>query len=435
MVGSCQEQLARALQGLSPVAGESQLHPRDGLEDIFAIARRFGVSASALYNANGGELPTGDELLLIPTEYVAPLPRAEGIVVNLTERNVYFYRNGRPVGRFPTAIGMRGWETPTGEFTVANKVKNPTWFPPDWAVAEEPVPAGPDNPLGDRWMGLSAKGYGIHATNAPASVGLYGSHGCMRMYPEHAHDLFQLVRVGAPVRIIYQRVVLGYDAKRGVVHMAFHPDPYRFGEVRAEHVREQLQEHGLEKVADMAAVTRALERPNGLPTPILGSPARVLVNGRPLRLALGPTPVAGDWLVPAGPLVESLGGKTEVGPGAGYIVVTRGADRIFFSPGDPEAIVNGELVALPAAARLAAGYPLIPVKATAAVFGASVGWDSVRDAVLVWDGGGLGKVSAPEARLRTASTKSPLQLTLEQRLSRAFGRLPTRGRGASGRGA
>jgi L,D-transpeptidase ErfK/SrfK len=393
VAGCCQEELTRALSRLPFVLGESQSCTRDGTEDVFAIARRFGVSASAVLNANDGDLQAGDDLLLIPTRYIAPLPRAEGVVVNLTERNIYFYRDGRPIRRFPTAIGMRGFETPTGEFTIVDKAKNPTWFPPSWALAEQPVPPGPDNPLGDRWMGLSIAGYGIHATNAPLSVGRYGSHGCMRMYPEHAHELFELVNVGTPVRIIYQRVVLGYNSAEGVVYMAFYPDPYRFGDVTPQHVREQLEEYGLEDAADLEAVEQALEAPRGVPTAIIGSPSAVLVNGRPLRLALGPTRVNGDWLVPAGPLVETLGGRTELGPDANYVLVQRGSNRIFFSPGDPKAIADGRLTALPVAPKLAAGYPLIPVKATASLLGTSVGFDVERDRVLVWDGAKLGRTS------------------------------------------
>ena len=131
--GLGQEELSRSLARLAPVFGQSQLHPRGGKEDIFAIARRFGVSASGVYNANIGDLLLGDELLLIPGEHVAPLSFREGVVVNLAERNLYYYEEGRPVGAFPAAIGKRGWETPTGDFTVINKAKNPTWFPPSWA--------------------------------------------------------------------------------------------------------------------------------------------------------------------------------------------------------------------------------------------------------------------------------------------------------------
>jgi hypothetical protein len=247
-------------------------------------------------------------------------------------------------------------------------------------------------------MGLSIEGYGIHATNAPSSVGLYGSHGCMRMYPEHAHELFDLVKVGTPVRIIYQRVVLGYDSRTGVVHMAFYPDPYRFGDVTSQHVREQLEEYGLDHAADMDAVERALARPNGVPMPILGSRSTVTVNGRPVPLALGPSPVAGDWLVPAGPLVAALGGRMAAAPDASYVLVERGASRAFFSPGDPDAIVNGQLTALPVAPKLAAGYPLLSVRATAGLLGASVGWDAKRGRVLVWDSAEMG---------RTPSTGGP----------------------------
>jgi hypothetical protein len=154
--------------------------------------------------------------------------------------------------------------------------------------------------------------------------------------------------------------------------------------------------YGLQDVADMETVERALEKPTGVPIPIVGSHLEVVVNGRPVRLALAPTPVSDDWLVPAGPLLAALGGRTEIGPGANYVVLQRGSDRIFFSPGDPEAIVNGRLTALPAASQLAAGYPLVPVKATAKLLGSSVGWDEEEERVLVWDGDELGRTSTAE---------------------------------------
>ncbi|MCJ7750055.1 MAG: L,D-transpeptidase, partial [Armatimonadetes bacterium] len=113
--GIGQEGLSRSLARLAPVFGQAQLYPRTGTEDVFAVARRFGVSASSVYNANVGDLLLGDELLLIPGEHVAPLLFREGVVVNLAERNLYYYAKGRPVRAFPAAIGKRGWETPTGD--------------------------------------------------------------------------------------------------------------------------------------------------------------------------------------------------------------------------------------------------------------------------------------------------------------------------------
>jgi L,D-transpeptidase ErfK/SrfK len=393
--------LEQALGRMAPLFGKPQQYQRKGEESIYAIARRFGVSASAIHNANDGDLKAGDEVLLIPTERIAPLPAWEAanlagesappgsvsVVINLAERNLYVYRDARPIRCYPVAIGMRGWETPTGEFTIANKRKNPTWFPPKWAIEEEPVPPGPKNPLGDRWMGLSAPGYGIHATNAPSSVGRYVSHGCIRMYPEHAEELYELVRVGTPVRIVYEPVVFGYRADDGVVYLAYHPDPYGLGEVEEREVRERLAEWGLAELADEQAVGAALQATRGTPTAVVGSSVKVTVDGKPIRFALAPIRRGDDWLVPAGPVASALGAGMDIGPDANFVSMERDTQRVFLSPGDREALVNGQVVELSVGPQLAAGYPLVPVAAVARALGASVGFDQASNTVLIWDGG------------------------------------------------
>jgi len=209
------------------------------------------------------------------------------------------------------------------------------------------------------------------------------------MYPEHAHDLYDLVKVGAPVLIVYRRVTLGYREDTGIVYLAHHPDPYEMGDVKPDDVRDMLREYGLDRVVDMAAVEEALARPSGLATPIVGSAIRVLVNGQPLNFALGPTRGDGDWLVPAGPLVKALRAQIEFGPERSYWIVKRGGERLFYSPCCVEAIVNGQMVQLQAAPQLAAGYPLIPLRATVTLLGGSVGWDEERQTILVWDNLGL----------------------------------------------
>ena len=81
---------------------------------------------------------------------------------------------------------------------------DPWWRPPDsdWAAGAEPIPPGPGNPLGTRWMGLSAPAVGIHATSDPGSIGTYASHGCIRMYVSDAEWLFDQVSIGTPVFIV-----------------------------------------------------------------------------------------------------------------------------------------------------------------------------------------------------------------------------------------
>jgi hypothetical protein len=293
------------------------------------------------------------------------------------------------------AIGRPGWETPTGEFTITVKAKNPTWFPPEWAVEEEPVPPGPDNPLGDRWMGLSEKGYGIHATNAPSSIGRAASHGCIRMYPEHARDLYNQVKKGTPVTISYERAVLGYDAKVGTVVMAYYPDPYQVREVRPEDVRQWLGDYGLAEVADMEAIRTALARTTGLPVPIIGSRVKVTVNGNPVRFALTPVRRGEEWLIPVEPLLAALRGQVENGGLGQYLIINRGEVRLFLSLGSTEALVNGQMVTLAAAPQLAAGYPLIPLKSIVSLLGGSVGWDEQTATILIWDGWTRLPMSAP----------------------------------------
>ena len=85
-----------------------------------------------------------------------------------------------------------------------DKQRNPWWRPPnsEWAKGLKPVPPGPGNPLGTRWMGISAPGVGMHGTPDAASIGYSASHGCIRMQIPDAEWLFDHVRIGTPVFIV-----------------------------------------------------------------------------------------------------------------------------------------------------------------------------------------------------------------------------------------
>ena len=147
-----------------------------------------------------------------------------------------------------------------------------------------------------------------------------------------------------------------------------------------------LAEYGLDQVVDMAAVAAALERPSSVPVAIAGSATKLLVNGSPVALALGPTRGGADWLVPAGPLAKALGAQLEMGARRDYLLITRGGDRLFLVPGSSQALADGQTVELELAPQLAAGYPMIPLRATVGALGGSVGWDEAKQAILVWDG-------------------------------------------------
>ena len=115
------------------------------------------------------------------------------------------YRGDHYVRQFHVATGQSIYPTPLGDFQIVVKWKNPTWFPPTqdaWAKGLKPVPPGPNNPLGTRWMGISSPGVGIHGTDEPASIGYSESHGCIRMLVPEAEWLFDHVAVGTPVFIV-----------------------------------------------------------------------------------------------------------------------------------------------------------------------------------------------------------------------------------------
>jgi lipoprotein-anchoring transpeptidase ErfK/SrfK len=126
------------------------------------------------------------------------------IVIRRASHRLYLYRGSRYWTTFGVAVGMSQYPTPLGSFSIATKQRNPWWYPPDaaWAAGASPIPPGPGNPLGTRWMGLSRRGVGIHGTPDSASIGYSASHGCIRMRIPEAEWLFERVRVGTPVFIV-----------------------------------------------------------------------------------------------------------------------------------------------------------------------------------------------------------------------------------------
>ena len=130
---------------------------------------------------------------------ITPQPKRE-IVVSLQDRKLALVEDGRVVKVYRVAVGKPSTPSPEGTFTIERRVTNPIYQ--HKGVTIEP---GPDNPVGTRWMGLSIKGYGIHGTNEPHSIGKAASHGCIRMRRKDVEELFSLVRVGDTVELIGER--------------------------------------------------------------------------------------------------------------------------------------------------------------------------------------------------------------------------------------
>jgi L,D-transpeptidase ErfK/SrfK len=122
---------------------------------------------------------------------------ARRVVVSIPDRKLAVLEGDRIVRIFETAVGAPKSPSPTGTFQIVNSIADPTWY-----TKGKIVPPGKCNPLGTRWIGLSCKGYGIHGTNRPNSIGRNASHGCIRMRIPDAEWLFERVEVGSTVFII-----------------------------------------------------------------------------------------------------------------------------------------------------------------------------------------------------------------------------------------
>jgi len=122
------------------------------------------------------------------------------VLVSIPDRKLAVLEDGNVLAYFPVAVGSAVSPSPTGEFEIVNRVANPAYYHEGVVM-----PAGGDNPVGTRWIGLNVKGYGIHGTNAPRSVGHATSHGCIRLRNRDVERLFAMLRVGDVVEIRSER--------------------------------------------------------------------------------------------------------------------------------------------------------------------------------------------------------------------------------------
>jgi len=214
------------------VVGETQQVVARHQDTLLDIGRRHGVGYEEIVAANPGIdpwLPGEGTQVLIPSRYILPGEVREGIVVSLAEHRLYYFPRPQAgetpiVKTYPISIGKMDWNTPLGLTQIINKRARPTWYPPESVRREHEaegrplpraVPPGPDNPLGEYAMRLGIPGgaYLIHGTNRPAGVGMQVTHGCIRMFPEDIEELFKLVPVNTPVRMIDQPYKMGWNGE------------------------------------------------------------------------------------------------------------------------------------------------------------------------------------------------------------------------------
>ena len=244
--------------------------------DFFiGLAARFGEPAAVIAQSNGLDynkrLYPGQRLE-IDNRHVVPENPENGILVNLPQRMLFFFRDGTLLGAYPVGLGMPTWPTPEGQFSIVELQKNPAWVIPISIQEEmrrkgEPVltkiPPGPKNPLGQYWMGLSISGYGIHGTNAPPSVYHFQSHGCIRLQPENIAKLFSQINIGETGNIIYAPVLLAL-LNDGRIYLEVDRDIYRRGVNALPMLNELAAANHLTNRIDWAKAAQVVEQQAGI---------------------------------------------------------------------------------------------------------------------------------------------------------------------------
>jgi lipoprotein-anchoring transpeptidase ErfK/SrfK len=193
------------------VGRDAQLRLVNGKPHIFAEVRGVALDRIDLLERVSRSLTANSRLPLgVHAKTVLPKVTAASlgpiILINRAQNRLWLFGPDNQVWReFAVATGQAIYPTPAGRFDIVVKQMNPWWYPPTqdaWAAGLSPVPPGPNNPLGTRWMGLSAPGVGIHGTDEPGSIGWNASHGCIRMQVPDAEWLYGHVKIGTTVFIV-----------------------------------------------------------------------------------------------------------------------------------------------------------------------------------------------------------------------------------------
>jgi len=246
-------------------------------DNFIKLGSRFGVGSAVIATENGLELTsplTAGKTLEINNRHVVPPPIADGIIINLPQRMLFYFEDGKLDAAYPAAVGRVApqWRTPTGRFKVVQLREDPTWHVPasiqreaelEGKDIEDFIPPGPDNPLGGYWIGLNFGSLGIHGTKSP--LGIYGfhTHGCIRLGPSNAEKLFDAVDIGDHGEIIYEPTLIAH-LDDGRVFLEVNRDVYKRGVGGMDYVRRLAEANHLGDLIDWTRAEEVVNRADGV---------------------------------------------------------------------------------------------------------------------------------------------------------------------------
>ena len=278
---------AQSVDGAAALVGGHVSYDVKAGDTLKSIGARFGVDEATLIEMNKLASPhtlaVGQRLRFDNTHIAVAHPEVN-LTINIGQR-LLVLTEGERVRAYPIAAGRRTWATPVGAFTITSRVVDPVWEVPASIQREmeqqgkalitrmEPSPL---NPLGRHWIGLSLPGLGIHGTNAPSSVYSFSSHGCIRMHPDDAADVFARVTVGMTGVLVYEPVVIAVIDDR--IWLEAHPDVYRRAGDAARIVRDASERAGLRARVDWALADEVIRQRRGRAVDVTLSSDPPMVN-------------------------------------------------------------------------------------------------------------------------------------------------------------
>lgn len=272
------------------IVGEETTYAVQKKENLYLIGAKHGVFWKAIARDNNIDIKeplTEGTVLKINTRRIVPKTVDNGIIINIPDRTLYFFKDGT-ITYFPVGLGLLAkteisdWRTPTGKFYITSKRKDPTWYVPESIQlenamkgkgVEETMPPGPNNPLGKYAIETSIPATLIHATIWPGSVYRYMSHGCIRMLPEHMEQLYPMVAIKTKGEIIYEPVKLAVSDE-GRIYLEVRTDVYKKHKSIKEYVSKTIETRGISDKVDWQKIDKLIQDETGVAEDVTSPQAR-----------------------------------------------------------------------------------------------------------------------------------------------------------------
>jgi L,D-transpeptidase ErfK/SrfK len=266
---------------LPPVVGQMQTYRIVAKDTLLDVARNAGLGFQEVKDANREVdewIPPPGLDVVVPTRWILPHARPQGIIVNIPEMRMYMFPPKPKPGdkivlrTWAVAIGDSDTPSPVGPFTISSKDKNPTWHVPDsiYKKMDPPrrrvVPPGPDNPMGEYRIRMSKGDYSIHGTDTPWAIGRETTHGCIRLYPEDIGELYSLVKPSMRGELVYEPVKVGESDGR--VYIEAHDDVYHHFRSLESEAQRVVRAAGVADRVDPALVREAVRARRGVPVDV-----------------------------------------------------------------------------------------------------------------------------------------------------------------------